>query len=97
MKNFLGTELKTDYSIDQAILDQSSKLIILEFYSRSKKSKIENFKFISFFKKKIFKFIRFYRISIDNTKEFNSMYEIKGVNSVLFFYKNRKIFIDSDS
>ena len=95
MKSFCRFQLETDYAIDQAILDQSYRIIILKF------KKGLNFK-ESKFNKKLLRLketgkenFKFYFINSEKVKEFNLMYEIKNTISSIYFFNNRKVSIDS--
>lgn len=90
-----GSELKTDYSIDQVILDQNFKITILNFiyhpavnYTKKKMASLK-------ITKKNRKNTEVYIIDSQKVKEFNFMYEIKTCFDSIFFFNNRKIFIDS--
>jgi len=97
MKIGLNKVLKTDYSIDQAILDQSNKIVVLEFILNQYKTQNLTYRNHIYSKKQGKKVIQFYKICVSMVKEFDFIYEIEQCNSFVFFFKNRKIFIDSDS
>jgi DIM1 family U5 snRNP protein len=94
MKNVLSQELKTDYSIDQAILDQNFKIVVLKFSLNLNETK---FKSIFSIAKKISKNIQMFTIDVKKVKEFDSMYEIKNEDSLIFYFSNRRISIDTNS
>lgn len=94
MKNVLSQELKTDYSIDQAILDQNFKIVVLKFSLNLNETK---FKSIFSIAKKISKNIQVFTIDVKKVKEFDSMYEIKNEDSLIFYFSNRRISIDTNS
>ena len=94
MKNVLSQELKTDYSIDQAILDQSFKIVVLKFSLNLNEAK---FKSIFSIAKKNSENLQMYRIDVKKVKEFYSMYEIKNEDFLIFYFSNRRISIDTNS
>jgi DIM1 family U5 snRNP protein len=94
MKNVLSQELKTDYSIDQAILDQNFKIVVLKFSLNLNEAK---FKSIFSIAKKNLKNIQMFTIDVKKVKEFDSMYEIKNEDSLIFYFSNRRISIDTNS
>jgi len=94
MKNVLSQELKTDYSIDQAILDQNFKIVVLKFSLNLNETK---FKSIFSIAKKISKNIQMFTIDVKKVKEFDSMYEIKNEDSLIFYFSNRRVSIDTNS
>ena len=77
MKEILNTELAMDYSIDQAILDQNFKIVILKFSLNTKiiakKIKLTQPKL----NKRSHQTVKFFVIDLCKVKEFNFMYEIK--------------------
>ena len=89
------TQLKTDYAVDQAILDQIYKIIILNFKKNySIKETKFNRKFLKFKANEKERF-DLYIINMQKVKEFNLMYEIKNTSSLVYFYNNKKVLIDS--
>ena len=87
-------ELNTDYSVDQAILDQDNKILIIGIYPKFYQANTENYlDRLNLFKKEA----NLYKISTKKVKEFNIIYEIKDNISFIFYFENKKIFIDSGS
>ena len=94
MKNVSSQELKTDYSIDQAILDQSFKIVVLKFSLNLNEAKFKSFFSIA---KKNSENLQMFTIDVKKVKEFDSMYEIKNEDFLLFYFSNRRISIDTNS
>ena len=94
MKNVLSQELKTDYSIDQAILDQSFKIVVLKFSLNLNEAKFKSFFSIA---KKNSENLQMFTIDVKKVKEFYSMYEIKNEDFLIFYFSNRRISIDTNS
>ena len=87
-------ELNTDYSVDQAILDQDNKILIIGIYPKFYQANTENYlDRLNLFKKEA----NLYKISTKKVKEFNIIYEIKDNISFIFYFENKKIFVDSGS
>ena len=87
-------ELNTDYSVDQAILDQDNKILIIGIYPKFYQANTENYlDRLNLFKKEA----NLYKISTKKVKEFNIIYEINDTISFIFYFENRKIFVDSGS
>ena len=87
-------ELNTDYSVDQAILDQNNKILIIGIYPKFYQANTENYlDRLNLFKKEA----NLYKISTKKVKEFNIIYEIKDNISFIFYFENKKIFVDSGS
>ena len=87
-------ELNTDYSVDQAILDQNNKILIIGFYPKFYQANTENYlDSLNLFKKEA----NLYKISTKRVKEFNIIYEINDNICFIFYFENKKIFVDSGS
>ena len=87
-------ELNTDYSVDQAILDQDNKILIIGIYPKFYQANTENYlDRLNLFKKEA----NLYKISTKKVKEFNIIYEINDTISFIFYFENKKIFVDSGS
>ena len=87
-------ELNTDYSVDQAILDQNNKILIIGIYPKFYQANTENYlDRLNLFKKEA----NLYKISTKKVKEFNIIYEINDTISFIFYFENKKIFVDSGS
>lgn len=95
MKIILNKELTMDYSVDQAILDQNFKIVILKF-TLNIKLIVNNIKSKHLKLNKMNrKSINFFVIDAYKVKEFNFMYEIKNFITLILYFKNRRIFIDA--
>ena len=87
-------ELNTDYSVDQAILDQNNKILIIGIYPKFYQANTENYlDSLNLFKKEA----NLYKISTKRVKEFNIIYEINDNICFIFYFENKKIFVDSGS
>ena len=87
-------ELNTDYSVDQAILDQDNKILIIGIYPKFYQANTENYlDSLNLFKKEA----NLYKISTKRVKEFNIIYEINDNICFIFYFENKKIFVDSGS
>ena len=87
-------ELNTDYSVDQAILDQNNKILIIGIYPKFYQANTENYlDRLNLFKKEA----NLYKISTKKVKEFNIIYEINDNICFIFYFENKKIFVDSGS
>ncbi|AEA39023.1 DIM1 family protein (nucleomorph) [Cryptomonas paramecium] len=83
--------LKSEYSLDQLVLDEENKLICILFNSNYQDYYFYKSSCSNFFRKKKKKNIVFF--SVDNTisKSFNQIYEISKTFDKIYFYKNKKI------
>nr|UXY87902.1 DIM1 family protein [Cryptomonas curvata] len=87
----------SEYSTDQAILDESSKIICLNFQF--------DFFFLDFFKKffgnkkkaTMLKNIIVYCLNANKIKGYNQMYELFQRDAIIFFFRNKRILIDINS
>jgi hypothetical protein len=97
MKNNYDLELKTDYSVDQALLDNNFKIVVLDFFSNFNIFQI-NHKLLFFGRnKRNLINVRIFIIDSNKLREFNLIHEIKNSPTLIFFFNNRKIYIDSGS
>lgn len=91
-KNF-----KNEYSLDQALLDEKKKILIIFFgYNEKKSIKLYNLKF-EYTLKKFSKHFVLYFIDNDLIINFNRMYELFKKKCLIFFFKNKIIQIDLGS
>jgi hypothetical protein len=91
--------VSSEYSTDQALLDENNKIICLNFNF--------NFLFFEFFKnlfciknkKKliILKNIIIYILNANKNKGYQQMYELCQNDDIIFFFKNKRIIIDKNS
>jgi hypothetical protein len=97
MKTKYDLELKTDYSVDQALLDNNFKIVVLDFFSNFNVFQI-NHKLLFFgWNKRNLINVRIFIIDSSKLREFNLIHEIKNSPTLIFFFNNRKIYIDSGS
>lgn len=97
MKPKNDLELKTDYSVDQALLDNNFKIVILDFFSNFNVFQINHKLFFLGGNKKNLINVRIFIIDSNKLREFNLIHEIKNSPTLIFFFNNRKIYIDSGS
>jgi len=90
-------EIDSSYALDQFILDQSQRILCIQFINKSRYAKkihsnpsffknmqnLVNVSYAFLNQKKIF--------------DFNSIYELDNISCFLFIYKNKKITIDLNS
>jgi hypothetical protein len=83
--------LNSAYILDQILLDENEKIILIWFYIKNKPKNHFLFPKLDFLNKNsIFFFINRKRIF-----DFDLMYELHSDSENIFFYKNKRILIDS--
>jgi DIM1 family U5 snRNP protein len=86
-----------EYSLDQALLDEKKKIMVIFFGLIQKRSlKLYNLK-IAFTLKKFSKFFALYVFDNKKMTNFNRMYELFKKKCLVFFFKNKIIQIDLGS
>jgi len=89
--------LNSEYSVDQALLDEKKKIMVIFFGFNEKMSiKLYNLE-IEFTLKKFSKFFALYVIDNKKMINFNRMYELFKKKCLIFFFKNKIIQIDLGS
>ena len=96
--NLQANYINSEYSLDQAILDENKKIICLNFEFNYSFLFLELFKktFHKKTKNKLKKCINFYFLNANNINGYNQMYEIFEFPAIIFFYKNKRIIIDKN-
>ena len=83
-------DLESAYILDQILLDENEKIILINFRKKNNA--------LNIFCKKILKNYRksfiFLAINREIIFDFDMMYELFFVSENIFFYKNKRIFID---
>lgn len=90
-------EIYSSYALDQFILDESQKILFIEFRIENQNIK-KTIEKIFLFQKNTNK-IPFSYAQINQKKifDFDSIYELDETSCILFFYKNKKINVDINS
>jgi hypothetical protein len=89
-------QIKSEYSMDQIILDEEEKIICIRFV-------VDDIYLISVLKKlsycnsKLTQCICIYSINTQIIDGYNQMYQLFGTPVIIFFFKNKRILIDNSS
>uniref|UniRef100_A0A7S3FZR3 Thioredoxin-like protein 4A n=1 Tax=Palpitomonas bilix TaxID=652834 RepID=A0A7S3FZR3_9EUKA len=86
--------LHTGYGVDQAILSEENKVVIIRFGHDwdSECMKMDEILFKA--SEKLKNFAVMYLVDIEEVPHFNSMYELYDPCTVMFFFRNKHIMID---
>ncbi|WOH15688.1 hypothetical protein DCAR_0935231 [Daucus carota subsp. sativus] len=79
--SYLLPHLHKGWAVDQAILAEEERLVVIRFVLASVAEKINNFAVI-------------YLVDITEVPDFNTMYELYDPSTVMFFFRNKHIMID---
>ncbi len=85
MKTKYDLELKTDYSVDQALLDNNFKIVVLDFLSNFNVFHINHRLLFFGWNKKNWINVRIFLIDSNKLREFNLIHEIKNSPTLIFF------------
>jgi len=93
----MNYEIESSYALDQFILDESQKILCIQFIKKSKYPKRNHSKL--FLLKNIPNLVNISYAFLNQKKvfDFNSIYELDQTSCFLFIFKNKKITIDLNS
>ncbi|KAH7068968.1 thioredoxin-like protein-like protein 4A [Paraphoma chrysanthemicola] len=91
--NFL-THLPSAWHVDQAILSEESRLVVLRFGSDAAPECMAMDEHLYKIADRVKNFAVIYVVDKDRVPDFNSMYEIYDVCTVMFFWRNKHIQVD---
>jgi len=89
--------INSAYAIDQVLLDEDERIVILKFQRKGKFKDFEFFQKSLKIKKRLENFFSYFRLDYEKIRDFNLMYELFGKSAYIFFFKNKRIFIDHGS
>ncbi|CAN6282687.1 unnamed protein product [Urochloa humidicola] len=79
--SYLLPHLHSGWAVDQAILAEEERLVIIRFGHDWDETCMQNFAVI-------------YLVDITEVPDFNTMYELYDPSTVMFFFRNKHIMID---
>ncbi|KAH7088946.1 thioredoxin-like protein-like protein 4A [Paraphoma chrysanthemicola] len=88
------THLPSAWHVDQAILSEESRLVVLRFGSDAAPECMAMDEHLYKISDRVKNFAVIYAIDKDRVPDFNSMYEIYDVCTVMFFWRNKHIQVD---
>ncbi|CAD8043754.1 unnamed protein product [Paramecium primaurelia] len=92
--SYLLPHLNNGWEVDQAILDEEEKLVIIRFGHDWDPQCMQMDEILYKSAEKIKKFAVVYLVDITKVPDFNTMYELYDPVTVMFFYRNKHMMID---
>ncbi|CAK55719.1 unnamed protein product (macronuclear) [Paramecium tetraurelia] len=92
--SYLLPHLNNGWQVDQAILDEEEKLVIIRFGHDWDPQCMQMDEILYKSAEKIKKFAAVYLVDITKVPDFNTMYELYDPVTVMFFYRNKHMMID---
>ncbi|KAJ3426081.1 hypothetical protein M0813_20153 [Anaeramoeba flamelloides] len=93
--SFALPHLTNGWQVDQAILDENDKVVIIRFGHDWDEDCMQMDELLYSIAEKIKNFAVIYLVDIDEVDDFNQMYELYDPFAVMFFYRNKLIQVDS--
>jgi hypothetical protein len=90
-------KLNNEYAVDQLLLDQRKKVVIIYFGHPRNSIRENNFKLFEKGVEKYSKYFDLYYFENNKGIDFNRMYELCELQELIFFFKNHILKIDSES
>jgi DIM1 family U5 snRNP protein len=92
--SYLLPHLHTGWAVDQAILNEENRVVIIRFGHDHDKTCMQMDEVLCGIAEVIKNFAIIYLVDISEVNDFNSMYELYDECTVMFFFRNRHIMID---
>ncbi|CDK29974.1 unnamed protein product [Kuraishia capsulata CBS 1993] len=86
--------LKTGWHVDQAILSEDDRLVVIRFGRDSDRDCMIMDEQLFAISEKIVKFAVVYLCDIDQVPDFNTMYELYDPMTIMFFFRNKHMMCD---
>ncbi|KAJ5080724.1 hypothetical protein M0811_13832 [Anaeramoeba ignava] len=93
--SFMLTHLTNAWQVDQAILDEKEKVVIIRFGHDWDPECMEIDEVLYDIADKVKNFAVVYVVDISEVDDFNQMYELYDPFAIMFFFRNRHIMVDS--
>src|SRR5690348_5250649 len=92
--SYLLPHLHSGWAVDQAIVQEEERVVIIRFGHDYDKICIEFDEALSKIAEKVKNMAIIFLVDISEVKDFNSMYELYDPCTQMFFYRNRHIQVD---
>mmetsp|Transcript_21122 Transcript_21122/g.74508 ORF Transcript_21122/g.74508 Transcript_21122/m.74508 type:complete len:142 (+) Transcript_21122:509-934(+) len=92
--SYMLPHLRTGYAVDQAILKEEERVVVLRFGHDENKTCMEMDEVLSKISDDVSKFAVVYLVDTTEVPDFNAMYELYDDCTVMFFYRNKHIMVD---
>jgi len=86
--------LRTGWAVDQAILKEESRVVVIRFGHDENKACMEMDEILFKISEDVRNFAVIYLVDITEVPDFNVMYELFDEMTIMFFFRNKHIMID---
>jgi DIM1 family U5 snRNP protein len=92
--SYLLPHLYDGWEVDQAILQETNKLVVIRFGHEEVRSCMQMDEMLYQIAYSVQNFAVIYLVDIGKVEDFNNMYELFDPFAVMFFYRNKHIMVD---
>ncbi|KAG2430327.1 hypothetical protein HYH02_013804 [Chlamydomonas schloesseri] len=92
--SYLLPHLRSGYSVDQAILAEEDRVVIIRFGHDWEPNCMQMDEVLAGVADQIKNFACIYLVDISEVPDFNTMYELYDPCTIMFFFRNKHIMID---
>ena len=92
--SYLLPHLHTGWQVDQAILVEEERIVILRFGSDADETCMLMDEMLSKISERVKNWAAIYLVDIKQVPDFNTMYELYDPCTVMFFHRNKHIMVD---
>ena len=92
--SYMLPHLDTGYAVDQAILNEEERVVIIRFGHDWNKTCMLMDEILYAIAEDVQKFAVIYVVDITKVPDFNTMYELYDPCTIMFFYRNKHIMVD---
>ncbi|GAB4816544.1 hypothetical protein N2152v2_003590 [Parachlorella kessleri] len=92
--SFLLPHLHSAYAVDQAILSEEDRVVIIRFGSDSDDTCMQMDEVLAGVADPVKNFAVIYLVDIGQVPDFNAMYELYDPCTIMFFFRNKHIMVD---
>jgi U5 snRNP protein, DIM1 family len=92
--SYLLPHLTSGWAVDQAILTEENKVIVIRFGSDWDSTCMEMDEVLYSIAEDVRNFATIYLVDINDVPDFNAMYELYDPCTVMFFFRNKHIMVD---
>lgn len=92
--SYMLPHLRTGWSVDQAILNEENRVVVIRFGHDENKACMEMDEILYKISEDVRNFAVIYLVDITEVPDFNVMYELFDEMTIMFFFRNRHIMID---
>jgi len=93
--SYLLPHLRSAYAVDQAILTEENKVVVMRFGHDWDPTCMEMDEILCGIAEDVKNFASIYVVDISEVPEFNEMYELYDPCTTMFFFRNKHIMVDT--